>query len=71
MMRPKSVYTVIKRETGGKWCTQRVSIPSSKEEREENGVPKECLYRHQKRNGRKMVYPKSVYAIIKRGTGGK
>ncbi|WP_421384456.1 hypothetical protein ACOJQI_07325 [Bacillus salacetis] len=46
-------------------------MPSSKEEREENDVPKEGLCHHQKRSGRKMMRPERVYAVIKRGAGGK
>ncbi|WP_421383234.1 hypothetical protein ACOJQI_02525 [Bacillus salacetis] len=42
-------------------------MPSSKEERAENDVPKEGLCRHQKRNVQKMMSPKRVYAVIKRG----
>ncbi|WP_421384436.1 hypothetical protein ACOJQI_07250 [Bacillus salacetis] len=46
-------------------------MPSSKEELEENDVLKEGLCRHQKRSWRKMMSSKRVYAIMKRGTGGK
>ncbi|WP_421384297.1 hypothetical protein ACOJQI_06745 [Bacillus salacetis] len=46
-------------------------MTSSKEELVENDVPKEGLCRHQKRRGRKMMSPKRVYAVIKRGAGGE
>ncbi|WP_421379218.1 hypothetical protein ACOJQI_14890 [Bacillus salacetis] len=46
-------------------------MPTSKEALGENNALKECLYRHQKWHGRKMMSSKRVYAIIKRGTEGE
>jgi hypothetical protein len=46
-------------------------MPTSKEARVKNDVVKEDLYRHQKRNERKMKPPKRIYTDIKRGTSGK
>ncbi|WP_421384438.1 hypothetical protein ACOJQI_07255 [Bacillus salacetis] len=42
-------------------------MPSSKEELVENDVLKEGLCHHEKRNWRKMMSSKRVYAVIKRG----